>query len=269
MRPSTREIANQVDVWRAEQGLHERARELVLAPAMPQSRLSRSPAALTGFDIAGASHPARLLGRDYFEFIPMPDGALGLAVGDASGHGITAALLMAETRAYLRAEALTRKNVGAVLNCVNRHVAQDVAAGDFVTLLLARLDPRTRSLVYGSGGQWPGYLLDRRGKVRRTLRSTGLPLGIDVTAAIPSSGVMKLEPGDLLLLLTDGIAEAFSPDGSLFGMKRALDCVRTHRHGPAAEIVARLCAEAQAFSENGQVDDMTAVVVKVAYPSQT
>jgi serine phosphatase RsbU (regulator of sigma subunit) len=248
---------------RAEKAFHERERELSLARAIQQRRLPKAAPVLAGFDIGCASRPAQETGGDSLDFIPLPDGSLGIAVGDASGHGIGAALLMAETRAYLRALARTDTNIGNVLGLVNRHVAEDIG-DDFVTLVFARLDPRTRSLVYSSAGHWPGYVLDGRGEVKRALHSTGLPLGLDPTATFPEGAALTLEPGDLVLLLSDGIVEARSSDGPLFGMDRVLECVRVHRGATSGEIVAALFDEVRAFSHDLQFDDMTAVVIRVA-----
>ncbi len=246
-----------------EKALLDRERELDLARSIQQARLPKAAPVLAGFDIAGVSNPAQETGGDYLDFIPLPDGSLGVADGDASGHGIAAALLMAETRAYLRALARTETSLGEVLTVVNRHVAEDIG-GDFVTLVLARLDPRTRSLVYASAGHMPGYVLNGRGEVRTALPSTGLPLGIDPTAAFPDGAALTLEPGDLVLLLTDGIAEAFSPDGPQFGLARALECVRVHRGATSGAIVAALVDEVRVFSHGLQMDDMTAVVIQVS-----
>ncbi len=249
---------------RAEKASHQRERELGLARAIQQRRLPRAPPALDGFDIGGASLPAQETGGDYLDFIAMPDDSLGLAIGDASGHGIAAALLMAETRAYLRALAYMETDVGRILTLVNRHVAEDVDNDDFVTLTLARLNPRARSLVYGSAGHWPGYLLDGQGEVKRVLHSTGIPIGIDPASAVPCAETVELATGDLLLLLTDGIPEAFPTEGAPFGIDRALDCVRAHRHAPSSAIVSALLDEVQTFSPGGQIDDLTALVLKVS-----
>jgi PAS domain S-box-containing protein len=245
----------------AEKAFHERDREFNLARVIQQNRLPRVPPTLAGFDIAGASHPAQETGGDYLDFIALPEGSLGIAVGDASGHGIGAALLITETRAYLRALVRTDTNVGKILSLVNRQIVEDIGE-DFVTLFFARLDPRTRSLVYSSAGHWPGYVLDRRGEMKTILHSTGLPLGLDPTAAFPESVAQTLDPGDLVLLLSDGIVEAFSPDGPLFGMERVLKSVRAHRGATSDRIVAALVEEVRAYSNDLPIDDMTAVVIQ-------
>ncbi len=124
------------------------------------------------------------------------------------------------------------------------------------------LDPSTRSLNYTSAGHLPGYVLDRRGQVRLILHSTGLPLGIDRQAKFPASTV-SLEAGDLVLLITDGITEAASPDGELYGMERTLCLVRQHQQQPPDEILTALFAAVNDYSNNHCLDDLTAVIIKV------
>ena len=177
-------------------------------------------AATFGFDIGGASYPAEAIGGDYYDFIPLPDGSLGIAIGDVSGHGVGPALLMAETRAFLRAFAQTHADVSTILGLVNRVLVPDVEEDRFITLLLAKLDPRTGSFVYTSAGHPTGYILDAVGNVKRTLPSTSVPLGIMADVTFLSSDEIILDPGDNVLLITDGIVErvlrtAFPSDRSV------------------------------------------------------
>lgn len=251
------------DRKQAVQALLVREREFSLARAIQQRHLPTAAPVFPGFDIGGTSLPAQETGGDYLDYIPLADGSLGVAVGDASGHGIAAALLMAETRAYLRALAGTETDVGRLLSLVNRHVTADCGEDDFVTLCLVRLDPRSCSLVHASSGHWPGYVLDGRGERKGILGSTGLPLGIDPAGNVPAASALPLEEGDLILLLTDGIVEAFPEDGPLFGAERVLNTVRSHRHESPDAIVAALLDTVCAFSRRRQIDDMTAVVIKV------
>ncbi len=180
-----------------------------------------------------------------------------------SGHGIGAALVIAQTRAFLRARAVTDADLGSILALVNRQLAADLPADHFATLFLGRLDGPARSLTHGSAGHCPGYVLDDRGEVRVQLGSTGFPLGVDPDADFPAGPPTPLHPGDLVLLVTDGILEARAPDGDSFGAERTLAVVRAHRAETPAEIIAALLKAAGAFSPEAQVDDMTAVVIKV------
>jgi sigma-B regulation protein RsbU (phosphoserine phosphatase) len=205
------------------------------------------------------------VGGDCFDFLPLRVGGeeyLGVLLADASGHGLGAALLVAQTRAYVRALALTCAEVGTLLSLSNQRLAGDLVADHFVTLLLLRLDPRTRSLLYSSAGLCPGYVLDRRGRPKAVLASTGIPLGIDPAGEFPTGPATTLEPGELVLLFTDGIVEAASLDGEQFGPERTLRIVREHRHETPEAILDALFQAVGAFSGPPLQDDLTAVILK-------
>jgi sigma-B regulation protein RsbU (phosphoserine phosphatase) len=236
--------------------------DLRLARQIQQNLFPPSPC-LPGFDAAGASFPADATGGDYYDFIPLPDGRLGVAVGDVSGHGFGAALLMAATRAYLRGLARAHAAPSEVLAAANRSLTEDTGSDHFVTLSLVALEPRVGRLAYASAGHPYGYVLGTDGKVKARLPSTGIPLGIMAEAAFPPGPELTLEPGELALFLTDGVTEAQSPDGTTFGVRRALDIVRVCRREAASHIVCNLYHAVRAFCRNRpQVDDITAVVLK-------
>jgi PAS domain S-box-containing protein len=260
----TSQISQFMERKKVERALHERAREFAIAREIQQGLLPRAAPELPGFAIAGASHPAQETGGDYFDFCPLGDGKLGVLIGDASGHGIGAALLMAVTRAYLRALVLTHAEMGAILSLVNRRLDEDTAEDHYVTLLFAALCPVTRTLTYSNAGHWPGYLLDGRGQVKVVLGSTGTVLSFDPAGHFPPAPPLPLEGGDLVLLCTDGFAEAFSRDEIQFSRERVLDVVRAHQQEPPDQIIEALCREVREFSGGQQVDDMTAVVIKVS-----
>jgi serine phosphatase RsbU (regulator of sigma subunit) len=270
---NTEEVRQQAELLReGERREHERRlaeerqrQQLQLAQEIQQKLFPAAPPRCPGFEIHGASTPAEAAGGDYFDYLPMNGTGLGVAVGDVCGHGLGPALLMAATRAYLRALVLTNSEVGAILKLANRALAADVAEGRFVTLLLGRLDPRTRELVYCSAGHPEGYVMTPSGRVRAVLRSTALPLGILPEGEFRAAPRVALEPGDLVLLLTDGILEATGPDGEPFGAERALDTVRAHREDGARAIVEALLHAVHHFAQGvGPADDLTALVVKVA-----
>src|SRR5262249_41214360 len=255
------QISQFIERRQAERAWHEREKEFDLARQIQQRLLPKAAPALAGFPIGGASRPAHKAGGDYFDFLPMPNGHLGIAVGDASGHGIGAALLMAETRAYLRALALTLGDIRGILTFINRRLAEEIEDDYFVTLLLAQLNPVTRCLIYSNAGHWPGCILDARGEVQAVLHSTGPPLGVDPAGGFWPPGALILGPGELIFLFTDGVVEAFSADGTPFGLERALDLVRAHRRETPGEIVEALFHAVREFSGDIQTDDMTAVII--------
>jgi sigma-B regulation protein RsbU (phosphoserine phosphatase) len=214
-----------------------------------------------GFDIFGIALPAGAAGGDCFDYFPLPGGRLGIVVADVSGHGLGPALLMAATRAYLRALALTHRDLSETLALANGILCQDTGDGRFVALLFASLDPGTRCFAYVAAGQ-DGYLLDASGTATR-LETTSPPLGIDPDFTFPCGSPRVLEPGQAVLVFTDGLLEAKSPDGSFFGVERALAVARATQGQTAAAMAHALCQAARDFSQDQpQGDDITVVVIR-------
>jgi serine phosphatase RsbU (regulator of sigma subunit) len=247
----------------------ERLREEIrLARVIQQKLFAVAPLPSAAFDISGASSPAEATGGDYFDYIPMRDGSLAVVIGDVSGHGFGPALLMAELRAFLRALLLTRADLAEVVGLLNRALTEDAPEGHFATLLLARLEPAAHSVVYVSAGHTPGYILNPSGEVKSILKSTGMPLAVLPNGDFPAVAVPPLEPGELLLLLTDGMVEAHGPDDMLFGMDRILDVVRSHQGRTSRAIVDALYGAVRTFCGiRAQHDDMTTIVIKAALPA--
>jgi len=244
----------------AEKALTAAQRELEVARSIQEGLFPAGPPAIEGFDVAGFSCPAEQTGGDYFDYLPMADGTTGFVVADVCGHGVGPALLMSETRAYLRALVERSSDVGEIVTGLNAFLGDDCGDQRFTTLFLARLDPAMRSLVYASAGHL-GHIVRAGGEVE-PLPATGIPLGI-MDRHVATAPPRVLEPGDLLLLMTDGIEEACSPEESEFGRQRALDVVGASRHLPASEIVEALCGAARDHAQGmPQADDVTVVVVK-------
>ena len=220
------------------------------------------------FEIAGASYPAEATGGDYFDYLPLAQDCLGIVVADVTGHGVGPALLMAETRAYLRTLAMNATDVGEIVTRVNRVLAEDVDFERFVTLMLARIDPASHSLVYTSAGHPNGYVLDAAGEVKAVLKRTGVPLGLKPDSIYRPAPPVPLLAGDIVLLLTDGIEEAISPENTFFGVQRILAVARDHSKETARQILDGLFAAVRDFSQDlPQQDDLTLVVVKVNPPA--
>jgi serine phosphatase RsbU (regulator of sigma subunit) len=260
------QISQFIERRSAERRLQNEQHDRRIGREIQQGLLPKTMPQLPGFEISGKSLAPNFVGGDCFDFIPLPKAGrdcIGVLVADASGHGIGAALLTGETRAYLRGVALTGTDVGLLLDLTNQCLSTDLIMSDhFVTAFLMRLDPSTRSLSYTSAGHLPGYILDPLGQTRAILESTGLPLGIDLSSTFPASTV-SLEPGDLVLLITDGITEAASADGELFGMERTLRLVRQRQQQTPGEILTALFAAVGDYCNNNCLDDLTAVIIKV------
>jgi sigma-B regulation protein RsbU (phosphoserine phosphatase) len=170
---------------------------------------------------------------------------------------------MAETRAVLRATAQTTSEPSEILSVVSRVLHADTEAHRFATLMLVSLHVPSGALAYASAGHPSGYLLDGRGTVKAELPSTGVPLGLFPDSGYVTCTGLCLEPGDTLVLLTDGVTDSGSRNGELFGAERALGAIRALQAGRSAEIVEGLYRTARAF-EHGepQNDDITTLVVK-------
>jgi sigma-B regulation protein RsbU (phosphoserine phosphatase) len=241
----------------------EREVEMRLARTVQQKLYPGRSPKLAGFDLAGTAFPADHTCGDYYDFIPMADGRIGIVMGDVSGHGLGAALLMAETRAYLRSLAKTKTDLNEILTQLNALLRDDTEDERFVTLMLVALDPVRKTIVYSSAGHIPGYVL-RPGAATRALGATSPPLGILPDLSFESDPEIPLEEGDLLLLLTDGVPEAQSGDEEFFETERVLQVVGEHRVRSSREIIDRLYAAVRAFSDGApQLDDITAVVARV------
>lgn len=246
----------------AERAMLDTSEEFRAAGEIQQRLYPVEPPKLPDLDIAGAVFPAKATAGDYFDYIPMADGAWAIVVGDVSSHGMGPALLMSETRACLRTLAQSCGDPGEILTRTNRVLAADAGDFHFVTLAMVRIDPRDHAMTYASAGQ-RGYLFHSDGQVS-ILESTALPLGVRLDTVVPCSPQRLLEPGELLTFFTDGVVEAESPGRVRFGYPRALEVIRAEREKPAAGIVAALHTELRDFSHGmPQRDDITIVVVKV------
>jgi sigma-B regulation protein RsbU (phosphoserine phosphatase) len=171
---------------------------------------------------------------------------------------------MAETRAYLRLLTKNRHHLGEILSRANNIVGQDVGKERFVTILLAKLDVSTSSIVHCSAGHSPGYVLDEQGNVKAKLKRTGMALGVMPNAEYAIEGPLHLAKGETLLLLTDGLEEATNGQGELFGSQRVIEVVNENRELGAAKIVEIVFETLARFSGGAeQEDDYTMIVVKL------
>jgi len=240
---------------------HAREAEMKLARLIQRRLYPVRAPAVPAFDVAGAVYPADATCGDYFDFIPVREDRLAIAIGDVSGHGFGPALLMAETRAYLRSLLRTTRDLSRIMERLNVFLHRDTEPERFVTLMLVLLDSEQRSLTYASAGHVPGFLLDASGGLRRVLGSTGIPLGIFRNSRCETSETIALAGGDMFILLTDGATEAVDDHDESFETERVLRIARELRRQPVRRIVAGLHHAIEAFRVPGpRVDDVTAVV---------
>ncbi len=244
--------------------LQDQELQMSLARAVQQQFYSMPTPQIDGFDFAGAAFPADATGGDYFDFIQLPGNSIGITIGDVCGHGIGSALLMVELRAYLRAFAQKSSDLGEILSLTNNALVSDLEQDRYATLIFCRLQPETRSVVYSSAGHPPGFILNSSGTVKQMLESTDIPLGFLPKHTFGCRNTLDLEEGDILALLTDGITESERPDQDSFGIEKAIEFVRQHRHESAQQIVVGLYQTVRSYQDGlPQIDDITAVVCKI------
>ena len=237
-------------------------KELAIAREIQASFLPKRAPEVPGFELAGATQPHDEVGGDYFDFIRVSDSRLGIAIADVSGKGIPAALIMAGFRMSLLAEIRNEFTMRAVMRKVNSLLHESTERDKFVTLFYGVLDWKNRSLSFSNAGHNPPLLLRGDGRVQYLLEG-GVALGV-LPDARYEERPLALQPGDVLLLYTDGVSEAESSAGEQFGTRRLEQCLQRISGGTANEILKGVVDEVTAWSgEHGVSDDLTLVVLKV------
>lgn len=233
--------------------------ELRVAALIQQTLLPKDVPALPGWEIDAYYRPAREVGGDFYDFLPLEDGRLALVIGDVTDKGVPAALVMATTRSTLRAAAQRSTDPGVVLAEANDVLVAEVPPSMFVTCLFAVLEPSTGRLTFANAGHNLPYVRTVDGVIE--LRATGMPLGLmpGMEYEVKSTHL----PSDAVMLLTsDGIVEAHSPDGSMFGFDRLMGLVAGT--GTASMLTSKVLAELDRFcgTDHDQEDDVTMVTLR-------
>ncbi len=228
--------------------------ELEVARLIQQNFLPKELPDLPGWEIAALYRPAREVGGDFYDVIPLPDGQVGFVIGDVTDKGVPAALVMAATRSVLRASAQRLVDPAVVLERVNEHLCPDMPAKMFVTCLYGVLQPDTGHFRFANAGHDLPYVKTADGSVE--LRARGMPLGL-MTGMVYEEKATVLAPGDTLLLHSDGIVEAHDPQGNMFGFPRLKEAVAHHRGG--GELIELVLADLREHTGAGaeQEDDIT------------
>ena len=239
-------------------------RELDIARDVQAGLLPQKRPAVAGLDYEGTCRMAREVGGDYFDFLDLGAGRLGLALGDISGKGVSAALLMASLQALLRSHARQLADEPALLvRQINESLAESTDPSKFATFFYAVYDSASKTLRYVNAGHDPPLLLRAGTTVVSRLRPTGMALGFDPGAAY-GEGRESLASGDLLLAFTDGLTEALSESGEEFGEARAAGLLVGNRHLGAGDLLRLVNAELESFCGRvPQHDDVTIVVARV------
>ena len=236
-------------------------RELQLAMEIQQRFQPTAPPTVSGYELQGISFPCYEIGGDYYDFIERDDGRLVIALGDVSGKGTAAALLMSSLHAAVHAQAGSHETLVETISAVNRYLADNIPPNRFVTLFYAELDPASGALSFLNAGHNPPLIVHAAGTVEQ-LASGGLPLGIKRDAEY-REGRTQLQPGDILVIYSDGVTEAASPSGEEFGPTRLYEVVSRNIDASAAGVRDRIESALTKFSQGTQAaDDITLVIVK-------
>jgi serine phosphatase RsbU (regulator of sigma subunit)/anti-sigma regulatory factor (Ser/Thr protein kinase) len=233
--------------------------ELEVARLIQQNFLPKELPDLPGWQIAAYYRPAREVGGDFYDVIPLPDGRVGFVVGDVTDKGVPAALVMSATRSVLRASAQRLIEPGEVLERVNEHLCPDMPAKMFVTCLYGVLDPSTGHLRFANAGHDLPYVKTADGIVE--LRARGMPLGLMPGMSYEEKEA-TLQPGDSVLLHSDGIVEAHDPERGMFGFPRLKDTMAGVSGGQ--QLIDRVLSELADFTgpDAEQEDDITMVTLE-------
>ncbi|MDQ3864655.1 MAG: SpoIIE family protein phosphatase [Actinomycetota bacterium] len=236
--------------------------ELQVARQIQQELLPESVPELDGWQIATYYAPTREVGGDFYDFVELSGGRLGLIVGDATGHGMPAALVMATTRGMLRAVVQSlESSPGEVLVRVNEALVADIPPSTFVTCFYGVLDPKSGSLLYANAGH--DLPCRRNDGQAEELSARGMPLGLMPGTAYEEKQVV-LESGDMVLFYSDGLVEAHNPQREMFGFPRLRRLVAEHTE--QGSLVDSLMDELSSFTGDGweQEDDITLVTLRRA-----
>jgi sigma-B regulation protein RsbU (phosphoserine phosphatase) len=237
---------------------------LEVAREVQQSLLPKDDPTLQGFDISGSSVYCHETGGDYYDFIDIDPDRLAVVVGDVSGHGIESALLMATARAQIMLRASMPGPAASIINDVNKHLSLDTYdTGNFMTLFYCELAVSDPEIHWIRAGHDPALIYDPNTDAFDELKGRGSALGLDTSSEYDASH-RRVEPGQVIMIGTDGIWEMHNKAGDMFGKEALMEIIRNNHTAPARQIVDTVIETLERFREDkAQEDDITLVAIKV------
>jgi sigma-B regulation protein RsbU (phosphoserine phosphatase) len=262
------QLSKQINAMAA--GLRDRMRlrnSLVLAQEVQQNLLPSNKPAIRGLDIAGHATYCDETGGDYFDFLTIagqPDTTAAIAVGDVVGHGVAAAMLMATARGILRSRCRMPGTPADLLTHLNSLLVEDTGGDRFMTMLLMTVDAERKEMLWATAGHDMPIIYDPVKDHFNEVNGSGMSLGLVKGIVYKEQLISDLQPGQLVMVATDGLWETFSRNGEMFGKGRVRNLIRRFADLPAAEIGERINAELSRFLDTKSPDDdLTFVIVKI------
>jgi sigma-B regulation protein RsbU (phosphoserine phosphatase) len=249
----------QLQLKASQMELARKEAELNIAREVQQALFPKQLPSNNGLEFSAVCIPSAGISGDYYDVLALPDGRLIFAIADISGKGVSAAILMANLQALLRALAPSAPEPSAVCRRLNEHLHQVTDAAKFATLFYAEWNPHERRLAYVNAGH-NAPLLIGSGQCQRLERG-GMPLGMFAATEF-ETGWVSLKPSEMLVLYSDGITESAAASGEEFGEAQLEEVVKAHCGQPLAEIQAQVLAAVRRWSNSGQEDDMTLMLVR-------
>jgi sigma-B regulation protein RsbU (phosphoserine phosphatase) len=260
------QVAITIDNARLHEHYVEKQRmqqELDIAREIQHQLLPQGPLSVPGFDIHGTSVGCEETSGDYFDYFRFGENRVGMVVGDVAGHGVPAAMFMATARALLRAFLFADSDPAVTLGNLNNFLSEDMETGRFMTMFYADIDLATRTLRYVRAGHNAPLLYRRSSDSFDELDAPGVALGMVRGFRYRIAEPVKIEPGDILFLYTDGIIESMNAKKEQFEIERVADIIRRNRDLPTKEICATLSAAVADFTDHAPPqDDLTVVVAR-------
>ncbi|HEX9659522.1 MAG TPA: GAF domain-containing SpoIIE family protein phosphatase [Rhodothermales bacterium] len=243
-------------------------RDLAVARGIQQSFLPDHAPVVDGYSIAGWNRPAEETGGDCYDFVEFPENRAGFLLADATGHGIGPALMASQCRALIRGVVSATGDLSEAIETTNRILNKDLRPGLFLTVFLGYLDHQASEIRYVSAGQGPILLFRRRTGERILFDATTTPLGIFPFIDASVSEPVKLEPGDVFVVASDGFFEWQDPDGEEFGTDRMFDMIERAEEASASDIIHLTRSAVVEFARGTKQDDDLTVVVVVRSKGQ-
>lgn len=236
--------------------------EMETARGIQQSFLPESPPRIEGFELAALNLPARQVGGDFYDFIPVSENEWGIIIADVSGKGVPAALFMALSRTLVRANVSDKITASQAIEKANHLISQEAQMGMFVTLFYAVLTPEKKRLQYVNAGHNPPFVVKKGATDIILLRARGIAMGVMDDVVLEEKEVL-LDSNDVVVFYTDGITEAINGAGEQFGEKRLVETINRNADLPVKDLVGRVKDEVFNFAQDQpQFDDFTLVILK-------